>query len=99
MGGNLAVCQNYWVRFRGMVISFNGFESCFRFSGQRVLRADSKPVWLVGGCHSCLRQEMGRHVGAILFNVFFFNFVEWGDTESTWYVATNWPVVPAPDDR
>jgi hypothetical protein len=25
--------------------------------------------------------------------------LEWGKTESTWYVATNWPIVRAPDGR
>jgi hypothetical protein len=28
----------------------------------------------------------------------FFYFVWFCEIESTWYVGTNWPVVPAPDD-
>jgi hypothetical protein len=30
---------------------------------------------------------------------FFFSFfLEWGETESTWYVGHYWPIVPALDD-
>jgi hypothetical protein len=29
----------------------------------------------------------------------FFSFLEWGETESTWYFGHYWPIVPAPDDR
>jgi hypothetical protein len=30
---------------------------------------------------------------------FVFSFLGWGETESTWYVGHNWPIVPAPGDR
>jgi hypothetical protein len=30
---------------------------------------------------------------------FFFSFLKWGDTESTWYCGHYWPIIPDPDDR
>jgi hypothetical protein len=35
----------------------------------------------------------------LVIMVFFFNFLGWGETESTWHVGHYWPNVPAPDDR
>jgi hypothetical protein len=29
---------------------------------------------------------------------FFFNFIGWGEIESTWYCGHYWPILPAPDD-
>jgi hypothetical protein len=33
------------------------------------------------------------------YETWLFLFCSWGETESTWYCGSYWPIVPAPDDR
>jgi hypothetical protein len=47
---------------------------------------------------ACTSSLNGR-ADCIPEGLFFFSFSGWGETESTWYVAHCWPIVPAPDDR
>jgi hypothetical protein len=43
---------------------------------------------------SSFRREIDKFI-----SVFFISFLVWGETESLATSATNWPIVPAPDDR